>query len=125
MTDEVCRYFMSEVGPLIGDALMRSGKSFSRLCSILRSSHFSAQASAQFFDLPFTLTKEFRSRFLIPRVRDDDIFQPKINSSAIGNENLCGFLYETFSVDRDGPLSTMIIVELVLGSLRTRWIDSG
>jgi hypothetical protein len=108
IADEICRYFMSEIGPLAGDPLMRSGKSFPRLCSIFRTFDFSAEASTQFPDLSFTLTKEFRGRLSISRVGHDHTFQPKIDSRTIRNEDLCRFLKRAFCVDRDEPPSTMI-----------------
>src|SRR5262245_44067585 len=97
---------MSEVGSLIGDALVRFGKSFSRLCPILRSSHFSAQTSIQPFDLPFTLAEKSRSRFFVSPAADDHIFQAKIYTGAVRNDNLCRFLDHTFSIDRYEPVST-------------------
>src|SRR5215510_12545009 len=97
---------MSEVGSLVGDALVRSGQSFSRLCPILRSSHFSAQCSIQPFDLPFSLAEKSRSRFFVSPAGDDHIFQAKINTGAVRNDNLCRFLNDAFCIDRNEPVST-------------------
>src|SRR5262245_2244466 len=99
---------MSEIGPLILDPFMRFPEFSSGFGSIFRTFDFSAQTSTQSFDLPFTLTEKFRSRLFVSRVRYDHIFQSKINSGAVRNENLCGFFSDTFSIDRNGPLSTMI-----------------
>jgi len=108
ITDEIDGYFMSEIVPLIGNALMRSGKSFPRFRPILRSFDSSTQASAQSSDLPFTTAKEFRSRLSVPGAGDDHIFQPEVNSRTVGNENLRGFLEDAFCVDRNEPLPQMI-----------------
>src|SRR5262249_37557792 len=99
---------MSEIVSLIDNALMGSGKSFSRFCSILRASDFSTQIPIQFSDLSLTSTKEFRGRLLVFCACDNDIFQPEIDSRAVGNDNFRRFLDDTFSVDRNEPLPKMI-----------------
>src|SRR5262249_7771677 len=60
ITNQIRRYFMSEIISLMGNALMGSGKSFSRFCSILRASYFSTQTPIQFSDLSLTSTKELQ-----------------------------------------------------------------
>src|SRR5262249_33882430 len=96
------------IGPPVLDPFMCLADFSSGFGSIFRTFDFSAQTSTQSFDLPFTLTEKFRSRFSVSRVGDDHIFQSKINSGAVRNENLCGFFSDTFGIDRDEPLSTMI-----------------
>src|SRR5262249_15879576 len=99
---------MSEIVSLICNALMRSGKSFSRFCSIPRSADFSTETPIQFSPPSLTSTKEFRTRFLVFCACDKYSLQPKVNSGAVRNDNFCRFLNETFGVDRYEPLPTMI-----------------